>query len=237
VTIFTFGFRLFFILLKINLPERDNFYLRLSPFFILLKINSPDGGSGPPHLPRSFREFFNPDLNGKLHWSNDMDKSLNEVASDRIRKYRADYNNNPNAVSFIPAIASTSGRVHSEFIKILFLQVHRETDIFLTSSGVQSEQSNMGVFLDTNHILKSTLTGESRQQKGDSRTCLLCGFSYFFRPIRARYHLGLGSVSKKVQRLPHSWKPNMLFPEKHNRSRYTAPVSLRKWIISKSFFC
>ena len=40
--------------------------------------------------------------------------------------------------------------------------------------------------MDTNHILKSTLTGESRQQKGDSRTCLLCGFSYFFRPIRAR---------------------------------------------------
>ncbi len=35
------------------------------------------------------------------------------------------------------------------------------------------------VEMDTNHILKSTLTGESRQQKGDSRTCLLCGFSYF----------------------------------------------------------
>jgi hypothetical protein len=50
--------------------------------------------------------------------------------------------------------------------------------------------------MDTNHILKSTLTGESRQQKGDSRTCLFCGFSYFFRPIRALYHLGLGIVSK-----------------------------------------
>ena len=47
--------------------------------------------------------------------------------------------------------------------------------------------------MDTNHILKSTLTGESRQQKGDSKNCLLCGFSYFFRPIRARYHLGLGA--------------------------------------------
>jgi hypothetical protein len=53
--------------------------------------------------------------------------------------------------------------------------------------------------MDTNHILKSTLTGESRQQKGESRICLFCGFSYFFRPIRARYHLGLGNVSKKVQ--------------------------------------
>ena len=65
--------------------------------------------------------------------------------------------------------------------------------------------------MDTNHILKSTLTGESRQQKGDSRTCLLCGFSYFFRPIRARYHLGLGSVSKKVQKC----KPSAEHIERH----------------------
>jgi hypothetical protein len=54
--------------------------------------------------------------------------------------------------------------------------------------------------MDTNHILKSTLTGESWQQKGDSRTCLFCGFSYFFRPIRSRYHLDLGRVLKKVQK-------------------------------------
>jgi hypothetical protein len=54
--------------------------------------------------------------------------------------------------------------------------------------------------MDTNHILKSTLTGESRQQKRDSRTCLFCGFSYFFKPIHTRYHLGLGRVSKKVQK-------------------------------------
>jgi hypothetical protein len=57
--------------------------------------------------------------------------------------------------------------------------------------------------MDTDHILKSTLTGESRQQKGDSRTCLFCGFNYFFRPIRVRYHLGLRSVSKKVQKSNH----------------------------------
>ncbi len=29
----------------------------------------------------------------------------------------------------------------------------------------------------------------------------------------------------------------MLFPIYHNRCRYTTPVSLRKWVISKSFFC
>jgi hypothetical protein len=46
----------------------------------------------------------------------------------------------------MPAIVSTSGRIHSEFIRILFLQDHRETDRFFAASGVQSAQSNMGAF-------------------------------------------------------------------------------------------
>ncbi len=41
-------------------------------------------------------------------------------------------------------IASTSGRLHSEFIRILFLQTHRETDRFFAASGVLSVQSNRG---------------------------------------------------------------------------------------------
>jgi hypothetical protein len=66
---------------------------------------------------------------------------------DKIRKYRADYNNNPpNTVSFMPAIASTSGRLHSEFVRILFLQVHRETDRFFAASGVHLPQPNSGLF-------------------------------------------------------------------------------------------
>jgi hypothetical protein len=94
-----------------------------------------------------FGSSSDPNLNGKLHWPNDIDKSLNEDNADKIRKYRADYNNDtPHAISFMPAIASTSGRLHSEFIRILFLQAHRETDRFFTSSGVQSAQSNMGAF-------------------------------------------------------------------------------------------
>jgi hypothetical protein len=69
-----------------------------------------------------------PSLNGHLHYPNDMDRSLNE-SDDKIRKYRVDYNNNPpNSISFMPAIASTSGRLNSEFVRLLFLQTHRETD-------------------------------------------------------------------------------------------------------------
>ena len=79
-----------------------------------------------------------PSLNGHLRYPNNLDWSLNEGATDKIRKYRSDYNNNPpSVVSFMPAIASTSGRLHSEFIRLLFLQAHRETDRFFAPSGVQ----------------------------------------------------------------------------------------------------
>ncbi len=73
-----------------------------------------------------------PNLNGHLHYLNDIDKSLNEAAADKICKYRSDYNNNPpSTVSFMTPMSSTSGRLHSEFIRLLFLQAHRETDRFL----------------------------------------------------------------------------------------------------------
>jgi hypothetical protein len=96
-----------------------------------------------------FGSSSDPNLNGKLHYPNpnDIDRSLTEAVDDKIRKYRADYNNNPpNAVSFMPAIASTSGRLHSEFIRLLFLQTHRETDRFFATSGVQLSQSTSGGF-------------------------------------------------------------------------------------------
>ena len=91
-----------------------------------------------------FDSNSDPTLNGRLHY-NDIDKSLNEDDNDKIRKYRADYNNNPpNAVAFMPAIVGTNGRLHSDFIRLLFLQTHRETDRFFAVSGVQSAQSNLG---------------------------------------------------------------------------------------------
>jgi hypothetical protein len=86
-----------------------------------------------------------PSLNGHLKYPNNLDQSLNDATADKIRKYRADYNNRPpSAVSFIPSIASTSGRLHSEFVRLLFLQDHRETDRFFVSSGVQFAQTHPG---------------------------------------------------------------------------------------------
>ena len=88
-----------------------------------------------------------PTLNGHLRYPNNLDQSLNDTAADKIRKYRADYNNTPpSVVSLMPAIASTSGRLHSEFVRLLFLQAHRETDRFFAASGVPLAQSTSGGF-------------------------------------------------------------------------------------------
>ena len=43
-------------------------------------------------------------------------------------------------------ITSTSGRIHSEFVRLLFLQSHRETDRFFSVSGVLSAQSDRGFY-------------------------------------------------------------------------------------------
>ncbi len=67
-----------------------------------------------------------PTLNGHLKYPNNLDQSLNDTTADKIRKNRADYNNRPpSVVSFMSAIPSTSGRLHSEFVRLLFLQAHR----------------------------------------------------------------------------------------------------------------
>jgi hypothetical protein len=100
-------------------------------------------------------------LNGHLHYPNDIDKSLNEAAADKIRKYRADNNNNPpTAVSFMPAVSSTSGRLHSEFVRLLFLQDHRETDRFFAASGLQLVKHDRGQF----HFLRAAFSSQLKSR-------------------------------------------------------------------------
>jgi hypothetical protein len=88
-----------------------------------------------------------PASNGHLRYPNNLDQSLNDTPVDKLCQYRVDYNKNPTrGVDFMSVIVSTSGRLHSGFIRILFLQAHRETDRFLVVSGVLSAQSDRGFF-------------------------------------------------------------------------------------------
>jgi hypothetical protein len=104
-----------------------------------------------------------PTLNGHLRYPNNLDQSLNDTAADKIRKYRSDYNNNPpNTVPFMSAMGSTSGRLYSEFVRLLFLQVHRETDRFFAASGVQLVQTDRGMF----HYRRAAFSAQLKSKVG-----------------------------------------------------------------------
>jgi hypothetical protein len=129
-----------------------------------------------------------PTLNGNLHYPNDIDRSLNEAADDKIRKYRADDNNNPpNAIAFLSAIASTSGRLHCAFVRLLFLQAHRETECFFAASGVQLAQSNSGLF----HFRRAAFSSELRAKVGSTlakAAALRVNLNLDGAPITSRTH-------------------------------------------------
>ncbi len=69
-----------------------------------------------------FGSSSDPSINGHSHYSHDLDRPLNEAAADKIRQYHTDYNNRPShAIACMTVIASTSGRLHGEFVRLLFL--------------------------------------------------------------------------------------------------------------------
>ncbi len=55
-------------------------------------------------------------------------------------------------------IASTSGRLHNELVRLLFLQAHRETDRFFPASGVQLVETDR----DTFHFHRATFSSQHR---------------------------------------------------------------------------
>ena len=61
------------------------------------------------------------------------------AAKSKIDDYRDQYANNQN-ISFLPAITSTSTRMHGEFLRLLFLQAHRETTAHFTAVGMPAQQ-------------------------------------------------------------------------------------------------
>jgi hypothetical protein len=102
-----------------------NWCRALVPFVLDLRIAHERFGSSS-----------DPSLHGHLHYQNNVDGTLNEATTDKIREYLSDCNN------FMSPITSTSGCLHSEFVYLLFLQDHRETERFSAASEVQLPQSN-----------------------------------------------------------------------------------------------
>jgi hypothetical protein len=66
------------------------------------------------------------------------------------------------------AIVSTSGRLHGEFVLLLFLQAHQETDRFFAVSGVQLPQTTRGQFHYHHGVL---ITGQVKGRQDPYQGC------------------------------------------------------------------
>ena len=79
--------------------------------------------------------------NGLLTHPQDLDGPLCVAAQRKINAYRQQYADNQN-ISFLPAIVSTSCRMHGEFLRLLFLLDHLETEAHFTATGMSSQINN-----------------------------------------------------------------------------------------------
>jgi hypothetical protein len=77
---------------------------------------------------------------GSLSHPQDLDGPMRVAAQRKTNAYRQTYANNQN-ISFLPAIMSTSNRMHREFLRLLFLQAHRETKAHAAGMPSQRNQS------------------------------------------------------------------------------------------------
>ena len=117
-----------------------------------------------------FGSRSDPSINGHLHYPNDIDRSLNETVTDKIRKYLTDYNNNPpDSISFMSVIVNTSGRLHSDDQKVLEGQYITTETLYKT----YIRETNDVVKLPTRqmspcHQKNQKLSGTSRMFRGAS---------------------------------------------------------------------
>jgi hypothetical protein len=83
--------------------------------------------------------------NGLLSHPQDLDAPLRLAAQRKVNSYRQQYADNQN-IYFLPAIVSTSTRMHGEFLRLLFLQAHRETEAHFTAAAMSSQRSQSDSF-------------------------------------------------------------------------------------------
>jgi hypothetical protein len=83
--------------------------------------------------------------NGSLSHPQDLDGPMRVAAQRKTNAYKQTYADNQN-ISFLPAIMSTSNRMHGEFLRLLFLQAHRETEAHFTAAGMPSQRNQSESF-------------------------------------------------------------------------------------------
>ncbi len=73
---------------------------------------------------------------GKLRNPDNPDHIIESAAAEKIRKYSDRYRCNRH-VAFLPACMSTSGRIHDEFLRLLFFLANKKADDYFEALGYQ----------------------------------------------------------------------------------------------------
>ena len=97
----------------------------------------------------------------------------------------------PSTVPFMSVIVSTSGRLHDEFIRLLFLQTHRETDRFFAGSGVQVVHFDRGFF----HFRRTAFSSILKSRVSsilDKAVVLRINLNLDGAPIASKWNLSRG---------------------------------------------
>ena len=86
---------------------------------------------------------------GRLRNPDNPDHILESTAADKIRNYRDTYQRN-RQVAFLPACMSTSGRIHGEFLRLLFFLSNKQADDYFAALGYEAHEKELyhrrGVF-------------------------------------------------------------------------------------------
>jgi len=73
---------------------------------------------------------------GTLRNPDRPDQLLDQAAADKIRNYREPYARN-RSLAFLPACMSTSGRIHGEFLRLLYSLADRQASDYFTALGYE----------------------------------------------------------------------------------------------------
>ena len=90
---------------------------------------------------------------GQLRNPDNPDRILESAAADKIRNYRDAYAVN-RQVAFLPACMTTSGRIHGEFLRLLFFLSNKQADDYFAALGYEARKEEFchrrGVFFYRN---------------------------------------------------------------------------------------
>ena len=83
------------------------------------------------------------------------DMLLNNAADVKVRRYREAYAAPDRLLAFLPAIMSTSGRIHGEFLRLLHILSHRQAVNFFELFG-EEPTDNAFTFRRAAYFLRAT---------------------------------------------------------------------------------